>query len=211
MEILSRREAAVRGLTLYYTGKVCSRGHRSERFVSTGNCKECGKTYNVNFRIARNTALIMESRGLKTVTVKVPRNRELELVLLANSMLLEAGKSDLNAIPELEKDAETLQREWLERREAENKNIIHTVPRMTVVTPNPDGSIDPHPIARTAQKHKEREAAEREREANRKAKDEAEKARLAHFAQIAETRRQMEVLTGVRDPLTWLNGLGDPT
>lgn len=43
MNIISRDEAMSIGLTHYYTGKPCKRGHLSYRFVSTKACVECGK------------------------------------------------------------------------------------------------------------------------------------------------------------------------
>jgi len=40
--IVTRQEAARRGLLRYFTGKPCKRGHVVERFVSTATCIECG-------------------------------------------------------------------------------------------------------------------------------------------------------------------------
>ncbi|MDB1108081.1 hypothetical protein [Pseudomonas extremaustralis] len=41
MEIISKPEAIERGLKLYFTGKLCARGHVSERYVCSGACKVC--------------------------------------------------------------------------------------------------------------------------------------------------------------------------
>jgi hypothetical protein len=41
MEIIRRKEASARGLTRYFTGKPCRRGHVSDRIVSTLTCCEC--------------------------------------------------------------------------------------------------------------------------------------------------------------------------
>lgn len=41
MEIISKPEAIERGLKLYFTGKLCARGHLSERYVCSGACKVC--------------------------------------------------------------------------------------------------------------------------------------------------------------------------
>jgi len=46
MEIISRKEARVRGLDRYYTGKPCKYGHVSERYLSTGICVECNRERN---------------------------------------------------------------------------------------------------------------------------------------------------------------------
>jgi hypothetical protein len=36
-----RRAAIKAGLTTYYTGQLCKRGHRARRHVSNSNCSEC--------------------------------------------------------------------------------------------------------------------------------------------------------------------------
>lgn len=46
MEIISRNDARARGLTRYFTGKPCERGHIAERYVATPNCVECQKIHN---------------------------------------------------------------------------------------------------------------------------------------------------------------------
>ena len=42
MEIITRKEAKEQGLTHYYTGKPCPRGHISERYLQ-GKCVDCSK------------------------------------------------------------------------------------------------------------------------------------------------------------------------
>jgi hypothetical protein len=41
MDILTRQQALAQGLTHYFTGKACKRGHHSVRYAKTGNCCEC--------------------------------------------------------------------------------------------------------------------------------------------------------------------------
>lgn len=41
VEITSRQEAQAKGLTRYFTGLPCKRGHVAERFVSTRACAGC--------------------------------------------------------------------------------------------------------------------------------------------------------------------------
>lgn len=41
MKIISRLEAASKGLKRYYTGKQCKHGHDSERWVYNGHCVAC--------------------------------------------------------------------------------------------------------------------------------------------------------------------------
>lgn len=40
-ELLSRKKAIQNGLTHYFTGKQCHKGHIAHRFVKTGHCVEC--------------------------------------------------------------------------------------------------------------------------------------------------------------------------
>lgn len=41
MEIISKKQAQETGLTRYFTGKPCCKGHIAERMVSTRTCLEC--------------------------------------------------------------------------------------------------------------------------------------------------------------------------
>ncbi|MFM0405276.1 hypothetical protein [Paraburkholderia dipogonis] len=41
MEIISRDGAKRQGLKLFFTGVQCLRGHMSQRYVSTGGCRQC--------------------------------------------------------------------------------------------------------------------------------------------------------------------------
>ena len=41
MKIITRQQAIARGLTKYFTGKPCKRGHLSERYTLTSNCAQC--------------------------------------------------------------------------------------------------------------------------------------------------------------------------
>ena len=46
MQIVSKKEAAEKGLISYYTGKPCKHGHLSERYVNGGGCISCLKEKN---------------------------------------------------------------------------------------------------------------------------------------------------------------------
>ena len=41
MEIISRKEAKEKGLKFYFTGKPCSRGHLTKRYLNNWNCFGC--------------------------------------------------------------------------------------------------------------------------------------------------------------------------
>lgn len=50
MQIINRADAAVQGLTHFYTGRLCQQGHDAKRYVSTGTCIACSKGYVDKFR-----------------------------------------------------------------------------------------------------------------------------------------------------------------
>jgi hypothetical protein len=52
MEIISKKSAKTLGLTRYFTGKACPKGHVSERSVSTGHCCECERNRSAERRIS---------------------------------------------------------------------------------------------------------------------------------------------------------------
>ncbi|MBC5790661.1 hypothetical protein [Providencia sp. JUb39] len=57
MKVISRKEAAVKGLSRFYTGKPCVHGHVAERFVSNGVCVECAAKHAANYRESVNSIL----------------------------------------------------------------------------------------------------------------------------------------------------------
>lgn len=63
--VLDSREAAMRGLSRFYTGLKCRDGHRAERFVSNRQCVVC------NARQARQRELV---RGLRDPSFRMYRN-----------------------------------------------------------------------------------------------------------------------------------------
>lgn len=59
MQTTTRKEAKDSGLTVYYTGKPCRRGHLSERRTSNWACIECDNLMSRNFR-KKNPELVKE-------------------------------------------------------------------------------------------------------------------------------------------------------
>lgn len=53
---MNRHEAANKGLRTYNDGKLCRRGHNSERYTSTGNCIQCLKEDRMKFSVMNNVA-----------------------------------------------------------------------------------------------------------------------------------------------------------
>jgi hypothetical protein len=41
MQIIKRRDAKILGLSKYFTGKPCAKGHLAERYIASGGCSEC--------------------------------------------------------------------------------------------------------------------------------------------------------------------------
>jgi hypothetical protein len=48
--VVSRHEAARRGLTYYFTGKLCVNGHLTSRYVCNGSCFDCQREINRDCR-----------------------------------------------------------------------------------------------------------------------------------------------------------------
>lgn len=63
MDIITRRDALAQGLTHYYTGKPCKRGHVGARYAKTANCVEC-------------TLNIFNKRPYEPTTEQLERYRE---------------------------------------------------------------------------------------------------------------------------------------
>lgn len=51
VEIINSRTAFDKGLTRYFTGKECSKGHITERMISNGSCIECLKSQRAYQRV----------------------------------------------------------------------------------------------------------------------------------------------------------------
>lgn len=56
MELMSRKDAKQAGLKRYYTGRVCPRGHVSERYVSTMGCVACNFAIDAKIKEQRQAA-----------------------------------------------------------------------------------------------------------------------------------------------------------
>jgi len=92
----SRKDAAALGLRKYYTGKECPHGHTCERYTVSGACIRCAVELSKISRGKLNTALILEGKGLATITIQVPKNREIELIMFSNSLLIEEKHEPTN-------------------------------------------------------------------------------------------------------------------
>lgn len=87
MDIIRRKDAIAQGLSHYYTGKPCKRGHISARVASTRNCAEClvqifnkkrrvrtdaqkeaSRAYGRAYMRAKRAAMTAEERRLETAS-----------------------------------------------------------------------------------------------------------------------------------------------
>jgi hypothetical protein len=63
LTIVTRKAAHAAGLTHFYTGRPCGRGHDAPRFVSTGNCVQCGRENAASFRKDLQRNYVARLRG----------------------------------------------------------------------------------------------------------------------------------------------------
>lgn len=57
METMERTEAATRGLSKYFTGRPCKRGHVAHRYTYNGNCSKCA-----SMRTSKYTKLLADAK-----------------------------------------------------------------------------------------------------------------------------------------------------
>jgi hypothetical protein len=90
-------EAVSRGLTRYFTGKPCKRGHIAQRNTLTSACLKCMGVHQKNRRQRLNFNKLLDSQGFVEVKVKIkPDDRELltEFIELLNKWHLEPDGTD---------------------------------------------------------------------------------------------------------------------
>ena len=61
MEIISREDAARKGLRFYFTGRSCRKGHRSLRYTLNGQCKQCAREFHAK-NYLRIKGIVEEAR-----------------------------------------------------------------------------------------------------------------------------------------------------
>lgn len=80
MNVISRVDALIKGLTHFYTGKACRNGHDSGRYTNSGICVTCHnervKAYNDKFRrpLIRATQAPSNSPRVCRLEVQIPIN-----------------------------------------------------------------------------------------------------------------------------------------
>lgn len=90
MQRISRQNAKNMGMTKYYTGEPCKRGHIVQRYIHTGACTQCQAEAIRRAKIARNTLLLSNMRKLEfTVDINLvkPITDMVEAFVLAHRLM----------------------------------------------------------------------------------------------------------------------------
>lgn len=106
LKVISSREAFDAGMTRYYTGKPCSKGHQVERMIRNGACVECLRLQRNRYARKHPEKVAEKSKRFRSSEKGLAYDRE-------SKRRLRAGD------PEKEKDR--MQR-WKERREQKLEN-----------------------------------------------------------------------------------------
>lgn len=105
-DIISRREAHLKGASRFYSGTPCKRGHDCERFVANGNCVECASFKGIRKRVNQPSNIGWPSRGL---VFQVPDSKERPILpeeIQAAFLYLEAKRWHDAALIEVRKNPE---------------------------------------------------------------------------------------------------------
>jgi hypothetical protein len=97
LPITTLQEAISRGLTRYFTGRPCKRGHISQRNTITSACLACLAYYQRAHRQKLQQNRLMDSMGFVEVTARIrPEDRELhaQFVHLLNKWHLDPDGVD---------------------------------------------------------------------------------------------------------------------
>jgi hypothetical protein len=78
MEVISRKDAKARGLTRYFTGKACLKGHVAERFLEDGRCVECRREYDAKRH--KTPEVMARKREYLAKWRTTPEGRAMELI-----------------------------------------------------------------------------------------------------------------------------------
>lgn len=62
---ITRLEAARAGLTRYYTGRQCKRGHRNEHYTMSGTCVKCARKSSAKWK-RKNAERVREMNRAST-------------------------------------------------------------------------------------------------------------------------------------------------
>lgn len=109
MKLISRKEAKDKGLTRYFTGKLCPHGHIEERMVSNGYCIKCSKRSKQQY-VKSNAEKVRQSRRSYVQQNPDKKSKWDKTYYEANkSKLLEKSRQRHLANPERKKE---MSRQW---------------------------------------------------------------------------------------------------
>lgn len=91
-EIITRAEAKEQGLTYYFTGKPCKRGHLSKRQTSNGSCQSCVSQWKL-----LNTDKVSKSKQTYATKHKAKCASSKLAYILNNPLRVKASKSKWKA------------------------------------------------------------------------------------------------------------------
>lgn len=95
MDMISRNEAILKGLSKYFTGSTCRNGHISERYVQSGTCQECIRESRPKSIIpARMIEILPPEQVMKLHLTRVENDR-LKIDLQNQRLLLAAQNMQL--------------------------------------------------------------------------------------------------------------------
>ena len=94
--VQTRKQAAAAGMTRYYTGRPCSKGHDAQRFTSTGVCVKCASDYVKQYQSRLRKETNSRRQGLFTY----PSHPDDMAELLAFAQLLDLRRGRVPHIPE---------------------------------------------------------------------------------------------------------------
>lgn len=71
MDILTKKEATLRGLSKYYTGVKCKNGHAALRYTTTGMCTACRTMHSRNASQRLQQAKRERAKGKQPYTLMI--------------------------------------------------------------------------------------------------------------------------------------------
>jgi 5-methylcytosine-specific restriction endonuclease McrA len=112
MIIISCKEAKQQGLTQYFTGKPCIRGHIAHRLVSNGTCMECSRLLLKNYREINKEKLREKARE----NARLNRQKNgIKLKIYRHQWYLKNREAILARVKQNNMDRPEIRRLWRER------------------------------------------------------------------------------------------------
>jgi 5-methylcytosine-specific restriction endonuclease McrA len=121
LERVSLNDAKERGLTRYYTGKACKRGHVAERLVSTRACVTCSLGATEKWRSANPQKVLKKERNWYAANIEKAREQNRNWYAANIEKARENHRSQYAANPEKRRE---MTRNWREAN-PEKRRAMH--------------------------------------------------------------------------------------